>query len=187
MTHGLHGLFVGPHLERSDVLIIRQYRKGDAERVGRLIAETYNHFNLGFLPPESRDQFLGPFRHANSEDPAHREEIARVIEAVMVFVADDEGEIVGVLRGRRDKLQSLFVQGDRHRQGIGRQLVQRFEQACLAAGSGAIKVQSTLYAVPFYTAMGYRKTTGVRHMKSFEGQGLAYQPMKKRLGLKSER
>ena len=38
---------------------------------------------------------------------------------------------------------------------------------------------STLYAVPFYTKLGYKKTTGVRAAWSFEGTGLLYQPMKK--------
>jgi hypothetical protein len=42
-------------------------------------------------------------------------------------------------------------------------------------------VASTLYAVPFYQMMGYKKTTGVRPCWSFGGRGLVYQPMKKLL------
>jgi len=38
---------------------------------------------------------------------------------------------------------------------------------------------ATLFAVPFYQAMGFKKSTGMRKMKSFEGEGLPYQPMKK--------
>ena len=41
-----------------------------------------------------------------------------------------------------------------------------------------IRVASMLYAVPFYRAVGYKKTTGVRTMKSFDGSGFKYQPMK---------
>ncbi len=102
-----------------------------------------------------------------------------MIQASMVFVAEKDGEIVGVLRGRTDKLQSLFVRGDLHRQGIGRRLVERFEHECIGQGAVEIKLMSTLYAVPFYQAMGYKKSTGVRKMNSFEGEGLPYQPMKK--------
>ena len=40
---------------------------------------------------------------------------------------------------------------------------------------------ATLYAVPFYLSMGYKKTTGIRPGWSFEGTGLVYQPMKKLL------
>lgn len=159
--------------------IIRNYQESDAKSVGILIADTYNEFNLSFAPPEERSAFLGPFQHARSLEKSHQEAIARAIKASMVLVAEKDGEIVGVLRGRKDKLQSLFVRGDLHRQGIGRRLVERFEQACVRQGTQVIRVMSTLYAVPFYQRVGYKKSTGVRSMKSFEGEGLAYQPMKK--------
>jgi GNAT superfamily N-acetyltransferase len=158
---------------------IRDYRESDAVRVGILIADTYSQYNLSFASPEQLKAFLGPFQHAKSPEKSHQEAIARVIRASMVFVAVKDGEIVGVLRGRKDKLQSLFVRGDAHRQGIGRKLVQRFEQECMKQGSEKVILMSTLYAVPFYQAMGYKKSTGIRRMHSFEGEGLAYQPMKK--------
>jgi GNAT superfamily N-acetyltransferase len=157
---------------------IRPYRACDSERVGRLIADTFSAFNLSFAPPEERDRLLGPFQHARSAEKAHQEAIARVISASMVLVAEEDGEIVGVLRGRKDRLQSLFVHGDHHRRGIGRDLVECFEQACMEQGASEIRVAATLYAVPFYRKMGYKKTTGVRSGRSFEGR-LEWQPMKK--------
>ena len=105
----------------------------------------------------------------------------------MVLVAEDAGAIVGVLRGGRlDRkgrtvLQSLFVDADHHRRGVGRRLVTRFEQGCLARNAAVIKLASTLYAVPFYQALGYQRSTGARTGRSFQAGGLAYQPMKKRL------
>lgn len=160
---------------------IRSYRESDAPSVGQLIADTYSEFNLSFAPLEARGPFLGPFRHAGSPDKAHREAIAQAIRAAMVWVAEDDGEIVGVLRGRKDRLQSLFVRGDHHRQGIGRELVACFERACARQGSTQIKVAATLYAVPFYLHLGYKRTSGTRPCWSFEGVGLQYQPMKKTL------
>lgn len=161
------------------MLTIRPYRETDAERVGRLIAETYSKFNLTFATPEELAKLLGPFRHAWSAEPAHREAISQVIRSPLVFVAEEDGEIVGVLRGRRERLASLFVRGDHHRRGIGRRLVEQFEQACMQGEPTVIRVAATLYAIPFYTALGYRRTTGVRNGWSFEGAGLRYQPMKK--------
>jgi len=99
-----------------------------------------------------------------------------------VFVAERDGEIVGVLRGRRERLASLFVRRDCHGQGIGRSLVECFEQECLDQGMTVIRVASSLYAVPFYLKMGYKRSTGVRTGWSFEGWGLKVQPMKKCLG-----
>jgi predicted N-acetyltransferase YhbS len=163
------------------MITIRPYHESDAQSVGQLIADTYGEFNLSSASPEDRALFLGPFRHARSPEKAHQGAIARALRSEMVFVAEEEGEVVGVLRGRRERLASLFVRGDRHRQGIGRRLVERFEQECIREGVTVVRVASTLYAVPFYLAMGYKRSTGVRSGWSFEGAGLQVQPMKKTL------
>jgi GNAT superfamily N-acetyltransferase len=164
------------------MISIRHYRESDAVGVGELIADTYSEFNLSFASPEERELLLGPFRHARSTEEAHQKAIAEVIRASLVLVATDGAKIVGVLRGRKDRLQSLFVRGDHHRRGIGRGLVERFEEECVRRGAAAVRVAATVYAVPFYHMMGYEKTTGVRPGWSFEGRGLMYQPMKKELG-----
>jgi len=164
-------------------ILIRDYREDDAQSVGWLIADTYSEYNLDFLPVHARAPFLGPFEHARSPEPAHQAAIAQVIRSEMVFVAEDNAgdsaEIVGVLRGRKERLASLFVRGDRHRQGVGRALVEHFEKASRAQGVQVIRVAATLYGVPFYQAMGYKRSTGVRSGWSFEGQGLPTQPMRK--------
>jgi putative acetyltransferase len=161
------------------VITLRPYQESDALAVGRLIAATYRDFNLTFAPPAQQQAFLGPFAQAGSDDPAHQAKIAEVIRATWVFVAERDGEIVGVLRGKPEKLQSLFVRDDCHRLGIGRRLVEQFEDGCRQSGARVVKLMATLYAVPFYQAVGYKKTTGVRSMRTFEGEGLPYQPMKK--------
>lgn len=153
----------------------------DAQPVGMLIAETYRRFNLDFASPDEQEKLLGPFRNAGSAEPAHQDAIEQVLRAEMIFVAEDAGEVVGVLRCRKERLQSLFVRGDHHRQGIGRRLVQRCERECASRGSGVIRLAATLYAVPFYEAVGYKKSTGIRNGWSFDGDGLKYQPMKKLL------
>ena len=164
---------------------IRRYQKSDVEQVGILIAETYGDFNLSEMTPEKRQAMLGPFAFARSSAPEHRDAIAEAIEAPAVWVAEQDGEIIGVLRGGRvdhlgrTVLSSLFVSGEHHRQGIGRALVERFEGEYIAKGVRVFKLSATLYAVPFYLSVGYRKSTGVRTMSSFDESGLLYQPMKK--------
>ncbi len=163
-------------------IVIRPYRKADAESAGKLIAATYSEYNLSFVPPAELGAYLGPFQYADSTDEARQKDIVRVLQAQMIYVAETgQGEIVGILRGRKDRLQSLFVRGDWHHQGIGRRLVEHFEQACLALGGEVIKLSSTLYAVPFYQKLGYKKSTGVRAGWSFDGRDLKWQPMKKSL------
>ena len=159
---------------------IREATQADAPAIGRLIAKTYRKYNLSHANPEEQDRLLGPFRHALSDDPKHREAIRAVVGSPMLYVAIEDSKIVGVLRGRENVLASLFVDGDYHRRGIGRQLVARFERDSRARGVEWIRVASTLYAVAFYQSMGYKKTTGIRRCHSFEGSDLKQQPMKKR-------
>ena len=164
---------------------IRRYQKSDAGQVGILIAEVYGSYNLPEMTPEKREPMLGPFAYARSSVQEHQEAIANAIEAPSVWVAAQDGEIVGVLRGGRvdhlgrTVLSSLFVSGKCHRQGIGRALVEQFEAEYAARGVTVFKLSATLYAVPFYLSVGYKKSTGVRSMHSFEEDGLPYQPMKK--------
>lgn len=167
------------------MLIIRRYRKSDAPSVGMLIADTYSEFNLSELTAEQREAMLGPFLHARSSEASHQKAIADAIRAPSVWVAEVDGTIVGVLRGGRvdelgrTVLQSLFVSGKHHRQGVGKKLVDRFEKEYISRGVTVFKLLATIHAVPFYLAMGYRKSTGVRYVHSFEGHGLPSQPMKK--------
>ena len=161
------------------MIIIRDYQTSDAHEAGILIADTYATFNLGFASPDELKRLLGPFQYARSELEEHRRQIENKIWSEIVLVAEDAGRVVGILRGRRERLGSLFVHKEYHRQGIGRRLVQRFEQGSIDQGVTVIRVAATLYAVPFYTAMGYKRSTGVRSGWSFEGHGLQIQPMKK--------
>lgn len=161
------------------MVTIRNYRESDAWQVGILIADTYSEFNLSFASPEELAKNLGPFQYARSEDKDHRRNIAQTIQSDMLYVAEEGVEIVGILRGRKERLGSLFVRKDYHRRGIGRRLVRNFEQECAQLGVTVIRVAATLYAVPFYTAIGYKRSTGVRSGWSFEGHGLQIQPMRK--------
>ncbi len=167
------------------MLIIRRYQKSDTQQVGVLIADTYSEFNLSEVTSAQRDAMLGPFLYARSLEPAHRKNIVEAIHAPTVLVAEVDGQIVGVLRGGRTDslgrtvLQSLFVSGKHHRQGIGRKLVERFEKEYIARGVTVFKLLATIHAVLFYLEMGYRKSTGVRSIHSFEEEGLPSQPMKK--------
>lgn len=161
------------------MITIREYTENDAEPVGKLIAETYSRFNLAQLSPDELKLALGPFEYAWSDDQTHKEKIASMIRTEWVFVAVDEDEIVGILRGRKERLASLFVRDDHHRQGVARKLVERFEEECQKYAPMVIRLSATVYAVPFYLQMGYKKSTGLRSGWSFDYHGLPMQPMRK--------
>ncbi len=160
--------------------IIRNYDEAmDAQTVGVLIAETYRKFNLDFASPDEQRKLLGPFFYAWSDDPTQQEAIRRVLKSVRVFVAEEANQIVGVLRCRPGRLQSLFVREDHHRQGIGRQLSEHCDQVSISAGCRSITVAAAHFAIRFYAAVGYKKSTGLRNGWSFDGRDLIYQPMRK--------
>ncbi|MBN1565536.1 MAG: GNAT family N-acetyltransferase [Anaerolineae bacterium] len=161
------------------MITIRPYTESDIVAIGCVIADTYRRFNLDQFSPEEQALMLGPFLHAYSDDPDHCAAVAAVVRSATVLVADDQGEVVGVLRGRHERLASLFVRGDQHRRGIGRQLVERFEADSIRDGVTVIRVLATFYAMPFYAKMGYKRSTGVRFVHSFDGPGLPAQPMRK--------
>ena len=158
---------------------IRSYHASDSVEVGRLIADTFRGFNLSYASAEEQEKLLGPFRHAYSDDAELQERIAGLISAPWVWVAAEGDAILGVLRGSPGRLHSLFVRESRHRRGIGRRLMSAFERKVRKAGNNKITLQSTLYAVPFYRALGYKRSTGVRSGQCFDGAGFKYQPMKK--------
>ena len=160
-------------------MIIRQYKEGDAAAVGLLIKNTYSEFNLDFLKPDQLPAYLGPFACADSPSPEEIIALDQVIRSEIVLLVDDSSRIVGVLRGRMERLGSLFVAKTHHNRGIGRTLVESFENHIRDHGGGILRVASSIYAVPFYLKMGYKRSTGIRNSWSFGGYVLPIQPMRK--------
>lgn len=161
------------------MISIRDFNPGDTAEVSLLIKNTYSQFNLAYLPPAEQKAFLGPFFYAGSDHPEHLRKIENVIQSQFIFVAVEDQEIIGVLRGRMGRLGSLFVAGKHQNRGAGRLLIDHFEDQVLSHGGGIIRVASSIYAVGFYQRMGYKKSTGVRKSWSFDGYGFPIQPMRK--------
>lgn len=90
------------------------------------------------------------------------------------FIALYNNKVIGVIRGRKDRIINLFVEGSQHKKGVGKTLVKEFEKQAKKQGSNKIKIKASLYAIQFYKKMGYVNSTGIRNYK-----GLKVQPMKK--------
>lgn len=115
--------------------------------------------------------------YMNQYDPTMNEENLRKRFKLtpICFVATNKSKIIGMIRGFEYRLINLFVDRRYHRKGIGSELLSRFEKECVKKGSKEIKIRSSIYAVPFNEANGYKKTTGIRNL-----DGLKIQPMNKR-------
>jgi len=92
---------------------------------------------------------------------------------VRSFPVIENKKIVGMVRGIKGRMVNLFVDGKYHGKGIGKKLMQNFEEKGFDERN-AINVKSSIFAVSFYTSIGFKKTTGQRNMR-----GLFVQPMKK--------
>ena len=158
---------------------VRKYRRTDARQVAALISKTFAQFN-------SREGTRAGVRRYIEYFTPHGRPLAELhrlfSRTPFRLVAVQGTRVVGVLRARENHLVNLFVDEDYHRQGIASRLFLRFENACRKHGFGYVTVKSSLFAVPFYQSVGYKKTTGVRNL-----HGLKVQPMRKTLNQTSLR
>jgi N-acetylglutamate synthase-like GNAT family acetyltransferase len=84
------------------------------------------------------------------------------LEAGQVFVAEQSGSVVGfaVIVPRSDgnvELDGLFVEPDKWRRGIGRQLVDHCAQLARLGGSTALHVVGNPHAEGFYSRCGFTR------------------------------
>jgi len=153
---------------------LRRFRNEDTREVASLFYRTMRKFN-------SKDYFkksaVKEFIDYYNPDKHPLPRLARRFRNTPIFfVAEQDGKIVGGIRGKPDRIFSLYVEGECHGMGIGNLLIHRFESEAKRRGSILAHVRASIYAIQFYEKMGYVKTSEVK-----EYYGMAQQPMIKEL------
>jgi len=140
---------------------VRKLQKKDIVSASLLAKETFEKYNSSdYFDKKGVQETLDIFDpKKNSEEELWN----RFKDDPIFYVAEEKGKIVGMIRGRPDKISTLFVHGKRHKGGIGTTLCEKFEREAIKLGSKIIKVRASLYAAAFYQKMGYKKTTGIRN------------------------
>ena len=151
---------------------IRSIKSKDIEPACHLIRETYRDFNYEEGTVAATNEYLDVYNPDLNLDSLKK----RFRKTPICYVATEKNEVIGIVRGFYGRLVNLFVDGGHHRKGIGQKLLDQFERRCQEDGQDVIKVNISIYSIPFYEANGYKKTTGIRNQK-----GLIIQPMRKRL------
>ena len=153
---------------------LRRFRNEDTREVASLMHKTFKRYNSkDYFKKSSVKEFIDYFDPEKNPLPRL---IRRFRNTPIFFVAEQEGMIVGTIKGKPIRIFSLYVEDKCQGQGIGRLLVNRFESEARKRGSKAISVRAALYAVQFYEKMGFRKTAEVRGY-----YGMKQQPMIKEL------
>ena len=149
------------------LLVIRRFKKEDAERVSRLVTDTFIEFVSPSIPLESRIRYL---------ENVTPEKVMERSKTQDVYLATEKDQIIGIICGNKEIkcISWLWVHKRYHKKGIARILVKGLESTYKRRGVKVLKVYSSEYAIGFYEKMGYRKTTGIR-----QREGIVYQPMKK--------
>lgn len=98
------------------------------------------------------DEGIGAF---NDAEPALAD-----VAALAVFAHDEAGQVVGGAVGRSwgeaAELQQLWVVDERRHQGVGGELMRRFEQAALERGVKLVYLETFSFQAPaFYARLGY--------------------------------
>lgn len=137
---------------------IRKFTKKDTANAALLMVNVYKKFNQGEATKKGLQEYV------NSIHPKKvpLDKLYKKLNKPLVFVATDKEKIIGIIRGTSDRINSLFVAGKYQKQGVGKKLVEFFISTAKKRGAKFIKVRSSVFAVPFYKAMGFKKTTGLR-------------------------
>ena len=127
-------------------IIIREFDERDAEAVSRLIRN-----NLTFV--NSRDYALSVIDYmCRLFTPDYLREISATR---MMFVAEENGKVIGTVGLEGEEVCALYVDPDVHRRRVGERLLQRIEDFALECHVHILHLSASLTAVGFYEKMGY--------------------------------
>lgn len=160
---------------------IKTYDGTNFHEVSSLLATMMKEHTFKNVNDKSKEKFLGIFNYVDSKDPKHQMELERTLAMSDIWIAYEDNEIIGIVRGSKDNILNLFVKDNHSRRGVGSQLVKMFENKCKIEGFPYVRLSSTVEAIGFYENLGYKKTTGLRMARYSGKRGFEYQPMMKPL------
>ncbi len=134
---------------------IRLALEADAEAISGVILTALRESNAQDYSPDIIA------RVAESFSPAG---VRRLMSGRTVFVAIEDGSIVGTASLDRAVVRTVFVAPSAQRRGVGACLMAAIEQSARASGSATLSVPSSITARGFYEKLGFN-TVG----ESFHG------------------
>ena len=125
---------------------IREFQRADLAALKSLVHKTITTCYPGHYGVEAVRFFLN----------YHQEEaILRDAGEGLTLVLDKAGRILGTGSMVGDEIKRVFVDPAFQKQGFGRRIVQRLEEAAAARGVKAVKLDASLPSKAFYDKLGY--------------------------------
>jgi predicted N-acetyltransferase YhbS len=134
-------------------MLIRKFKKEDAKKVSYIIRRCLREVNSADYSPKvikSLCHFLRPAQ------------LIRNMKNRDIFVAVDEGKVVGTASLKKDTVYTVFVNPSVHKKGIGTKLMDKVEDLAKKNGYKEVKVPSGYTSFGFYKKRGYKKIKVVR-------------------------
>jgi GNAT superfamily N-acetyltransferase len=137
--------------------VIRLIEERDLQRVSALIQNTLLVSNLADYDLE----IIGNLQNAFSV-----QQIRTLTGKRRIYIYEQEGALLGTIGLETDKVCNFFVAPTKQGSGVGGKLLDFVERQARSEGRRRLTLDSSLTAVSFYGAKGYRRT-GEREDGSF--------------------
>ncbi len=133
-------------------LKIRKFKKGDERKLSYLIRKCIVTINSKDISKEEAKILYDYFAPANILSDSLRFDI---------YVAEYNDNIVGTATLNDNCIKAVFVNTSFHKKGIGTKLMKRLESILKRRGFHNVYLNSSPFAVDFYTKLGYDKVKDV--------------------------
>ena len=129
-------------------MIIRKFEKQDANETARLIRKVLTEVNSKDYPQNVIHNL------------SRRYSTERMIKIALkrnVYVALENGRIIGTAAIEDDYISNVFVDLDYHGKGLGSALMEKVEQIARNRGKTKVRLDACITALDFYKKRGYVK------------------------------
>jgi N-acetylglutamate synthase-like GNAT family acetyltransferase len=128
-------------------MIIRKARIDDIDSIQKVIRESILATHKDLYPEDDIQETFNNYTN---------EKLTKYITNDDYFVVEDDGEIVGCVLAKEDKMRSLYVLPSQMGKGLGRELAEVAEKCIKDNGYKRIWLWSSLVAHGFYKHLGYK-------------------------------
>ena len=168
------GRRVGRNIIKPVRIAVRPAYRNEWDDAMALAWRTFMQFEACDCTPEG----IESFQDFITDEVLHK---MFMLGSYQLFGAYDNGRMVGMISLRNEThISLLFVDGQYHRLGIGRGLVEYVSRYVLTEeGHDSITVDAALYATGFYHRLGFVDTD-----RQQTRDGIRYTPMARRISTK---